>query len=148
MMILAVIFLLHNLEEWLSFDEMPKPGIGKKIMTRKSFLFSAVLLSSLVILFSLPTFEKIHLIILFSLLINSLQHGVLSIRHRRIVPGTYTALLLIFPYSLFLLARMIQEGKTDVLTLIVNLILSPFVMGLSIVSTLFLGYYLFSNKRN
>ena len=104
-LLFATVFLVHNLEEFLFFDRMPKFRYAKKIYNRKSFLFSIVVLSLLVIFFSVWGYlhkssivRNVNIIILFSLTINAIQHGLLSIWYRRIIPGTLTAIFLCFPY--------------------------------------------------
>lgn len=45
----------------------------------------------------------LSVIIFLAILINALQHIATSIWHRKMLPGVYTALFLILPYSVFLL---------------------------------------------
>ena len=145
--ILAIIFLMHNYEEWLSFDSMPKFSFIKKYFHRKAFLFAISVLSVLVTVFSFPYFQKMHLIILFALTINALQHCFLSIWHRKLIPGTFSALFFMLPFSLFCLIKLFQEGALDFPKFIKYLILSPIVMIISIGTTLFIGSKLFKNKH-
>lgn len=153
-LLLSTIFIIHNLEEALFFDQMPNIHIFKKIMNRRSFLFSISILSLFVLVSALLNYflenramQRINLLILFSLAINSIQHLVLSFWHRKLVPGTVSAALLMFPCALIYFFALFSKRKLDVFTFIEYLILSPFVMGIAIISTLWLGSYLFSKTN-
>jgi len=150
-LLLSAIFIIHNLEEYFSFDRMPKIRIFKKIMNRRSFLFSIGIFSLFVLLLSLLNYflenkilQKINLLILFSLTINSIQHLILSIWYRRIAPGTISAILLMFPCSVLYFLTLFDEKKLDGFTFVEYLILSPIVMGVAIIGTLWFGNFLCS----
>lgn len=149
-LLLSAIFIIHNLEEYLSFDQMPKM-IFKKIVNRRSFFFSINILSLFVILSSILNYflenrilQRINLLILFSLAINSIQHLVLSFWRRKLVPGTISATLLMLPCSLLYFHALFEKEKLDGFTFIMYLILSPIVMSIAIISTLWIGNILCS----
>lgn len=146
--VLAAIFILHNFEEWYFFDRLPKLGPFKRFANRNSFLFAISLLTVLVIVCSFPYFQKTHLIILLSLMINAIQHGVISIWYRRIIPGTFSALLLMLPFSTIYLIKLFSGTGLGLKMFIYNLFLSLIAMGIAIWTTLWLGNFIFSNKRN
>ena len=152
-LILAAIFILHNIEEYLSFDKMPKISLmnllGKKIVTRHSFLFAITFLSFFVLaigalnyLSENPIFYQINILVLFSLAINALQHLILSLKERRIMPGTLTAALLILPCSILYTMKLFESSKLDSWSFLKYALLSPIVMFISIYISLWLGYLL------
>lgn len=145
--ILALIFMIHNWEEYISFDQMPKPWVGKKILNRRNFLFATILLSLIVLLLSFPYFKKVHALVVSVLAINSLQHVVLSLWHRRVVPGTLSALFLMLPFCFLYFARLFREGEMDLCGLLQYLILAPIAMVISIMIALWLAHFIFSNKQ-
>jgi hypothetical protein len=145
-LLMAAIFLVHNLEEFLSFDRMPKFRYAKKITNRKSFLFSIVVLSLLVIIFSVwgylsksPIIQNINIIVLFSLTINAIQHGLFSIRYRKIVPGTLTALFFVLPVSALFFMRLYEMRAFDCWSFVQYSIVSSVVMIASLWITLWIG---------
>lgn len=141
--ILSLIFVLHNAEEYISFDRMSKIIPMKKW----SFLFSIALLSALVVLFAASeVFAGANIVVLFALLINSLQHCLLSIWHKKMVAGIYTALFLMLPFSVFYFIRLCELGIINYGNFLAYLAVSPVIMVISIVGTLRLGDYLFSNE--
>lgn len=150
--VLAAIFIIHNIEEYLSFDRMLKLP-GKKIFNRKSFLFAIVLLSSLVVLFSVLNYfidsevlQKINIVILFALSVNAVQHVIASLRHRRMLPGTYSAAFLILPFAVLYFMKLQKIMMLDFFSIIGYLIVSTAVMIFSIYGSLWLGYR-FTRKR-
>ena len=150
-MLLATVFLLHNLEEMIFFDRMPKFQYAKKIFNRGSFLFSIVVLSLLAIFFAVwgylyrsPIVQNVNIIVLFSLTINAIQHGLLSIWYRRIIPGTWTALFLILPISALFFMKLYELKALSCWSFVGYLVLSPAVMIALILITLWIGN-LFTN---
>ncbi len=146
--VLAAIFIIHNAEEYVFFHRMPKKFIFKN---RKSFLFSIAMLSLLVILSAIfgflfkesRFFQAVNSVVLFSLSINAVQHVVFSIWYRKILPGTFSAALLIFPFSLLCFTKLV---KWEGFGFIGCLILTPIAMVLFILVTLRLGNWLYSNS--
>jgi len=145
-LLLAAIFLVHNLEEYIFFDRIPKFRYAKKIFNRKSFLFSIVVLSLLVVFFSVwdylssnPIVRNVNIIVLFSLTINAIQHGLLSIRFRRVIPGTISALFLVLPVSALYFMRLYELKSFDLWSFVEYLALSPAVMVILLLITLWFG---------
>ena len=145
-MLLATVFLMHNLEEMIFFDRMPKFRYAKKIFNRRSFLFSLTVLSILAIFFAVwgylyrsPIVQNVNIVVLFSLTINAIQHGLLSIWYRRIIPGTLTALFLVLPVSALFFMKLYELKALTCWSFVGYLILSPTVMIASILITLWVG---------
>lgn len=150
-LILAAIFIVHNVEEYLSFDEMKKMGfkfLGKNRVTRGAFLFAITFLSLLVVLLSVlnylfdnDLFQKANTIVLFALTINALQHVIASIWHRRVLPGTLSAAFLILPFTVFYFIKHQEAMKWDFLGYFEYAIVSIAIMVLSIYGSLWLGIW-------
>lgn len=151
-LILALIFVLHNIEEYASYDQIPSAYfklIGNKIKNSRAFLYAIIILSAVVVLtallnyfFSNKILETSIIILVFSILINALQHVVGSIWHRRFLPGTFTGIFLIIPFSIVYLIRFYANMKMDFYGLMLYISLSIIVMLLSIYFSLKLGYFL------
>jgi Protein of unknown function with HXXEE motif len=145
--VLAGIFVLHNVEEYISFDRMPKSLFGQNWMHLNSFLFSILVLSSVLLVAAFCKNEILNIIILFSLMLNALQHCVLSIWYRKMTAGTFSAMFLMLPFSILYLLHLFESGAINFYSFIVYLLVSPVVMVGSILATLGVGNYFFKQRR-
>jgi hypothetical protein len=152
-LLLSFVFIIHNLEEYIYFDQITKPPFFKKIANRRSFLFAIGILSLFVLIVSVLQFfitsgflQNLNLLILFSLALNSIKHIFLSIWKRTFDPGTISAVLLMLPCSVFYFLKLFDEGKLNGLIVFEYFILSLFVMPIVIMFVLWFGNYLLSKK--
>ncbi|MBI5346676.1 MAG: HXXEE domain-containing protein [Chlamydiae bacterium] len=151
-LILALIFVLHNIEEYASYDQIPSAYfklIGNKFKNSRTFLYAIAILSIVVIFITLLNYffsnkilETSIIILVFSILINALQHVIGSIWYRRFLPGTFTGIFFIIPFSIVYLIKFDANMKMDFYNLLLYISLSIIVMFLSIYFSLRLGYFL------
>ena len=110
---LVIIFILHNYEELHGFE------LFKKVYAKFSngllgdydiFRYAIIFLNTMVILLSIAEYivenhvtKIIFIVLVFSILINAVQHIVLSVRYQKMLPGIYTSIILIIPYFVLLI---------------------------------------------
>lgn len=147
----SVFFLLHNLEEYLSFDKNPK--IYQKtscglLKNRTVFAYAAIFISIVVIaILTLNIFFKnvrpLATLVILSILINAVQHVILSLCLRRVVPGLLTACFLIIPFSIVALTRSTFPSWKSLLVYGATSLVVMY--SITILSLLF-GNYIFSKR--
>ena len=151
-LLLPVIFVLHNIEEYLYYDKFtnyyPK-FVDQKFNDQKVFLVAVSILSVAVALiagldycFSNNIIKHLTVIVLFSVFINAIQHCICSLFFRKILPGTITSVLLIIPYAIIFITTAKLELNFGFKELISYGIASIFVMIISILISLKIGYWL------
>lgn len=150
-LILVLIFILHNAEEFLFYHKIPQLRfriMGNKIINSKVFLCAIILLSVLAIIFvSLNYFFPVNIIkksvivICFAIFINAIQHLVLSLWNRKIFPGTITALFLIIPFSIYGWIKLHEVLNINIYDFILYFIFALLAMYLLIYASLLFGYY-------
>ncbi len=112
-LLLPILFIAHNFEEMSRVDEFQKfyccliiPKFRDPILLKRATVFLAIFVVIVIGLNALIEgrfLEILSVIIFLAILINTLQHIATSIWHHKMLPGAYTALFLILPYSIFLL---------------------------------------------
>jgi hypothetical protein len=151
-LILALIFVLHSIEEFFSYERAPVQYfnlLSRRLNNPSVFFYAIILLDTLVVLivllnwfFSNTLLDIVVRVIFFSLFINTLQHILGSFWFKRILPGTYTATFLILPFSVACLMGLHENMRITLLQTLLYLALSPLAMFASIYSSLWLGYFL------
>jgi hypothetical protein len=128
-----VIYLLHNLEEWIVFDSKVSkillviPDILKEFIPNDlimlSFLFSLALIVATLIplIVSISIFGEINLlrikillVIAFVTLINAISHITSSIALGFFSPGFITGSILCIPYSIALILFIRKQFEIEV----------------------------------
>ena len=111
-----LVLAIHNAEEYLHYDALmtvlPAASLRKRV-TRRILRDALLLLTASAAFASAATYvsEDKRLLTLsraatFALLLNGLGHGAASLVRRRWQPGTFSAVLLILPYSAAAIAAM------------------------------------------
>ncbi|HEV2614120.1 MAG TPA: HXXEE domain-containing protein [Gammaproteobacteria bacterium] len=145
--VLPVIFILHNIEEYVSFDPSAWSFyrfIGNEFYNRAVFFYALCLLSITVIvavtlnyIYAGSLLHALVVITFFSIFINSLEHCAVSLWRRKILPGTISSVLLIIPFSLYALI----VGHKDMFVGIQGALNYVFVSFIVMVVAVFLGLW-------
>ncbi len=141
---LPLIFIIHNIEECMNFnDSVPTffKIIGGHFYNRMIFTYAVTILSLVVVTASILNYlivgQLVHVfavIVVFSMLINGLQHVLGSIWQRKMVPGTWSSIFLIIPFcsltfysERFDVLQSIHHTLTYLLVSVVVMIVSIFL---------------------
>lgn len=151
-LLLPLIFILHNVEEYISFDQFKDiylKVIGRDFFDRNIFLFAisflSISVSSIIIanyFISNHYLQLVTVIIVFSIFINGIQHCIGSLICRKILPGMLTAVFLIIPFSIIFILKLKYEILFGIKDFIVYMIVSAVVTYVAIFVSLFFGYFL------
>lgn len=108
-LLFPIVLGIHNLDEYSRYDEfiaIYHRRLSRRITDRRVIRAAAVLLTGaaavivlLTYLYGTPTLHLISRVAVFALTLNALGHCGLSILRRKLVPGTRSAIALVFPYS-------------------------------------------------
>ncbi len=77
---------------------------------------------------------------IFALLLNAISHCALSLKRHRVLPGTWSATLLILPYSLVAITVMRADFGDSYRSLLLLAGLGAIAVPLTIIVFLWLGY--------
>jgi hypothetical protein len=142
---LPLIFIIHNIEEYISFDKYPIPLI-KRFNDRSVFKYALIILSMTVTTilalnycYNSKILHFLTIIILFSIFINGIQHCALSLVLRKITPGTFSAAILILPFSVLVFYNEKMSLFNKIEDVLIYLFISMPIMYISIVFSLFCG---------
>lgn len=151
LLLFPVIFILHNVEEVISYKKFKIPFIRvfKAILTDPNVFRHAVIFLSLIVLSVMlcdyfivnNVLSMLTLIIICSLLVNGLQHCMSSLFFRQFLPGTYTSVFLMIPFSAIYIILMSNEIFFYFGNFVVYFCISIVFMYISIFLGLFFGYF-------
>ena len=151
-LLLPVIFVIHNIEEYLSYDKLANyyfKFIEPKLNDSKVFLGAISLLSIIVVLIvgcNYCTCNRITniltMIVFLSIFINAILHCIISLFCKKILPGIITSILLIIPYSIIFIIHMRKESIFEFKYIMLCSIISLIVMRISILISLRISYWL------
>ncbi len=123
-----VVLGLHNAEEYCRFDEFAgiyMEHLPERLKTRAVIRNAAVLMTcaAAALSFGASTGKSRALAgmlktAILASAVNAVGHGFLSIRYKRWVPGTASALMLILPYALAVVAMLRIRRENSVASLL------------------------------
>ncbi len=155
-LLLPVVFILHNIEEYRSFEDFKAfyfKTIHVKLRHRKVFGFALLILTLLVSLICIANYLATNsflgfatTIVAMSLLINGIQHSVCSCLARKLLPGTISAIFLLIPCSIVYLAFLEKETQFGISSIISWSLVSVVSMFVSIHISLWIGYFFFKRS--
>ncbi len=115
-LLFPVLLAIHNLEEYSRCDEFIRvyPGrLAQRFTTRRVVRDAATLLTLAAAGISVLAYAlraeiliRISQVAIFALALNAIGHCVVSIRRRRFMPGTFSAITLVLPYSAVAIVMM------------------------------------------
>lgn len=156
-LLLPVILILHNAEEYWSFEEFKKTHlrfIKEKFRQRKIFLYALVILTTCASGICISnyfvggrTFQFVTTIIVLSLFLNGIQHCISSLWARKILPGTISAAFLLIPYPIFYLVSLENEIRFGIFDIMRWSLLAVIFMISSIYISFRIGYLFHSYSK-
>jgi hypothetical protein len=115
-----------------------------KFVNKAIFRYAISFLSIFVIIIAMLNYHHTNIIIhiitvtvLMAIFINGVQHCVISLIYKKILPGTITAIILIIPFSLWV---FLSEKILFSLGFFIYLVLGFVVMYIFIILSLSFGY--------
>ncbi|MFK4011504.1 MULTISPECIES: HXXEE domain-containing protein [Bacillus cereus group] len=146
--ILPIIFALHNMEEYLFLPlmrEVLDNKVGKGFYEPNVFLIAIVLLTVFVTIivilyyfYKTRLLERLIMLALAIIFANGIMHTISSIIFLKYMPGVVTSVLLILPYSIWMISLLkIREGlqlKKGLLFFIISWILMYPIIVLSLLT--------------
>ncbi|OOZ83458.1 hypothetical protein BHL35_00205 [Bacillus cereus] len=146
--ILPIIFTLHNMEEYLFLPlmrEVLDNKVGKGFYEPNVFLIAIVLLTVFVTIivilyyfYKTRLLERLIMLALAIIFANGIMHTISSIIFLKYMPGVVTSVLLILPYSIWMISLLkIREGlqlKKGLLFFIISWILMYPIIVLSLLT--------------
>lgn len=119
-LLLPLVLAVHNLDEYAKHEDFVDayyPRLSRKLTARPVIRNAVVLLTVSVALlagfsyvYNDDVLRTICTVAIFALMLNAISHCVLSLKRRRILPGTLSAVLLVLPYSV--VAIMITHSES------------------------------------
>lgn len=156
-LLLPIILILHNIEEYRSFDEFKTFYLKKmnpKLLHRKVFGYALILLTLFVsalcisnYLMNRPLLQFATTLVALSLLINGMHHCISSLRMRKMLPGTLSSIFLFIPCTVVYLIYLERETPFGLFDLVRWSILSMILMFVAIRLSLWTGYLFFKESR-
>jgi hypothetical protein len=147
-LLLPIIFALHNIEEYYSFEKFQQTYLRNinQFITASAFLYSIIMLNIIVVVlvytnyfFSSQFTELLTLVIGSALFLNGFQHVIGSLILRKILPGFITSCVFILPLTIL----FILTARTNILiqfkSFYTYILISIVVMYISIVISLVFG---------
>lgn len=149
-LLLPVVLAVHNFDEYAEYDafvEAYHPRLARKLTSRPVIRDAVILLTvfvavltGLAYFFKGGVFAAMCKVAIFALLLNAISHCVLSLKRRRILPGTWSAVLLILPYSIVAITIMRNDFGDSYPHLLLLAALGAITVPLTIIAFLWLGY--------
>jgi Protein of unknown function with HXXEE motif len=149
-LLLPVVLAVHNADEYARYDDFVNayhPRLAKKLTSRPVIRSAAILLTLFVALQAgLAYVYKGGILLasckvaIFALLLNAISHCVLSLKRRRILPGTLSAVLLVMPYSVAAIVIMRAGFGDSYSYLLLLAALGAITVPLAVILFLWIGY--------
>jgi hypothetical protein len=147
---LPLVMAVHNLDEYAKHEDFVDayhPRLSKKLTARPVIRNAVVLLTAsvaalagLAYMYEGGVAGTVCKVAVFALLLNAISHCVLSLKRRRVLPGTLSAALLVLPYSVVAVVIMRFECGDSYAFLALLVALGALTVPLAIALFLGLGY--------
>lgn len=157
-LLLPLLFALHNLEEYRSFEEFKKfyfQMTPTKFHHRKVFLYALIILNFLAgglcianYFVDKPSIRFATTMVALALLVNGLQHCTSSLRMRKRLPGLISSIFLLIPGTVTYLALLHKEFPFSFADSLQWSLLAILIMLLAIRISLWLAYLLWISLRD
>lgn len=148
-LLLPLIFILHNIEEYVSFDQFKEFYVklaGKILADRNVFFIAIIFLSIIAVTIIIANYflhnyylQLAAVITVFSIFFNGLQHCFGSLVFKKLLPGTLTSIFLIIPFTIIFIFKLKNEVLFKINILIACMLISVIVLFLAIFVSLVFG---------
>jgi O-antigen/teichoic acid export membrane protein len=149
-LLLPLVLAVHNADEYARYEDFVEayhPRLNKKLTARPVIRNAVVLLTVSVALlagfsymYKSDVLRAVCKLAILALMLNGVSHCVLSLKRRRILPGTLSAALLVLPYSVVAIVVMRSESGDSYAHLALLAALGGLMVPLAIALFLGLGY--------
>lgn len=149
---LPAVFIIHNIEEYFRFNHStvsPLKFIGNEFCDRDVFLYAVTLLSIGIIaclmlnyFYTNPIFQLMAVVIVFSLLINGLEHFLGSLFYGTVLPGAVSSVFLMIPFSSYGLFMERDEIFGSIKGALMYIFVSIVIMFVSIFISFWVGFFI------
>jgi hypothetical protein len=149
---LPLTFILHNIEEYFTFEHSavsPLKFIGNEFCDRDVFLYAVTILTVGIVAFMTLNYFYINqffrlmaIVVLFSLLINGIEHFIGSLFYRRVLPGAVSAVGLMIPFSIYGIVAERAEIFATTKGALTYLLVSVVIMFVSIFISFWVGFFI------
>lgn len=156
-LLIPVILTVHNAEEYFAFKVFKRfylKFLNKKLQNRTVFLYAICILTLFASVICISNYflkskstQLLTTIVVISLLLNGIQHCISSLRAREFLPGTFSSLLLLIPYSLIYLEFLQREIRFGLVDLLFWCLLAALFMIASIYASFRIGHIFHSFLR-
>lgn len=149
-LLFPVVLAVHNAEEYAGYDDFVRtyqrrlPG---KLTTRRVMRDAAILLTVAVAILSGFTYVyrsaaliTVSKMAVLALLLNGAGHCLLSLKQRRLVPGTFSAIALVLPYSALAIATMRSSHGDTCRSLLLDGVIGGLATPVVILASLCVSY--------
>lgn len=149
---LPIIFILHNIDEYIFFDRFKETFFkfaNKEVYTREVFRNAVILLSLFVIcilalnyFYTNSVLETLTILTFVAISINGLQHCIGSLIYKKMAPGTISAACLILPFAIYVLVTSGSSIFTSLRQTAIYILCSVILTILFILISLALGSFI------
>ena len=159
MLFFPIVVALHNADEIRGYDEFAAafhPRLNPRLRSRRIFVVAAWVITAAAALlafanyaYSIPALQFVARSAVGALLINALGHCAISVVKHRLVPGTATALVIVFPYSALALLGTHSDLAANAYPLLGYAALAALMLPVATIASLLIGYAIVSvyNRR-
>ncbi len=123
-----VVLAIHNAEELARYDDFVRVYrsrwterlISRRVVRRAAWLLTGgvAVVAALAYSRRAPAAVALAKVVVFAMMTNGIGHCVLSLTRREVAPGTISAAVLVFPYSLMAIAAMRADSGDSLWSLL------------------------------
>jgi O-antigen/teichoic acid export membrane protein len=149
-LLLPLVLAVHNLDEYAKYEDFVStyhPRLSRKLTARPVIRNAVILLTVSVALlagfsyvYNDDVLRTICTVAIFALMLNAISHCVLSLKRRRMLPGTLSAAVLVLPYSVVAIMITRSESGDSYSRLALLAALGALTVPLAIALFIGLGY--------
>lgn len=148
--LLPLVAAVHNVDEYARYDDFVRAYHSRflaKRVSRLAMRYTLIVVTLFVAIIACLAYVHkggIYVALLnvtiFAAMENAIAHCALSLKRRTLIPGTFSAVLLVLPYSIVAIATMRADLATSYSSLLLFAASAAVAMPLSIVGFIWLGY--------
>ncbi len=149
-LLLPVAAIIHNAEEYVSFDKFRQSFLSKldpKLQERRVFAWALLIITLFITVITVSNYfvgsailQFLTTLIALALQLNAIQHLFLSFKTEKLVPGTISAVLVVMPACLLYLMQLKMEIHYTPFDIVIWSLLAALFMYASIHISLRIGY--------
>ena len=149
---LPIIFILRNIEEYVWFERSATSlfrFVGHDFHNRQVFVYAVSILSLGVIatvtlnyIYETPLLHSLTVIVFFAIFINAIKYCFCSLYLRRLLPSTVSAIVLIIPFSIYMLIVSHADMFVGIKGALAYIFIAIIVMFVTVFISFWLGFFM------